>query len=71
MNLSGKKTHYMTRLWRVPVNPATNEESRKVKLSGTRTEVSLFIGDLCLFLCNARKYTFMDDLISATRAYRV
>lgn len=39
----------MTRLWRVPIFSATKEESRKVKLSGTRTEVLLLKGDFCLF----------------------
>src|SRR5690606_1915252 len=39
----------MTRLWRVPIFSATKEESRKVKLSGTRTEVLLLQGDFCLF----------------------
>lgn len=34
-----QKDSYMTRLWRAPDEPATNEESRKVNLSGNRTEV--------------------------------
>lgn len=43
-----QKDSFMTRLWRVPIM-ATKEESRKVKLSGTWTEVLLLQGDFCLF----------------------
>ncbi len=44
-----QKDSFMTRLWRVPSQSATKEESRKVKLSGTRTEVLLFKGTSVFF----------------------
>ena len=48
-----QKDSYMTRLWRVSDYPTTNEESRKVKLSGTRTEVPFMTREsLSIFLEN-------------------
>ena len=54
----------MTHLWRVSVLLATNEESRKVKLSGTRTEVPFIIrGTLSIFIENLKEeYTLTKTL---------
>ena len=53
----------MTRLWRVPVRPATNEESRKVKLSGTWTEVPIsFRGLLSFFITIEEEHTLTNSL---------
>jgi hypothetical protein len=48
MNLSGKKTR-TGRISGERCMAATKEESRKGKLSGSRTEISLLQGNLCPF----------------------
>ncbi|GEN84399.1 hypothetical protein SLU01_27110 [Sporosarcina luteola] len=56
-----QKDPFMTHLWRVPALSATNEESRKVKLSGTRTGVLLIQRGPLSFFINLSKGEYDCD----------
>lgn len=64
-----QKDSFRTHLWRVPRRSATNEESRKVKLSGTRTEVLLAIRGSLSFFIQIKEDDVCDSNIETNRSF--